>query len=51
MPFSPDTQRLARQALDAIAPDAKPKPAKPEANPIAVALRRPGSLKESALRN
>lgn len=37
-----DTQQLARKVLDAIAPDAEPKP---EKNPAAVALGRLGGLK------
>lgn len=37
-----DTQQLAREVLDAIAPDAEPKP---EKNPAAVALGRLGGLK------
>ena len=40
-----DTQQLARSVLDAIVPDAEPKPAKPEKNPAAVALGRLGGLK------
>lgn len=40
-----DTQQLARRVLDAIVPDAEPKPAKPEKNPAAVALGRLGGLK------
>lgn len=43
-----DTQQLARAVLDAIAPDAEPKPTAPPAdgkNPAAVALGRLGGLK------
>ena len=40
-----DTQQLARSVLDAIAPDAEPKPEQPEKNPAAVALGRLGGLK------
>jgi len=40
-----DTQQLARSVLDAIVPDAEPKPAQPEKNPAAVALGRLGGLK------
>lgn len=37
-----DTQQLARSVLDAIAPDAEPKPDAPKKNPAAVALGRLG---------
>lgn len=40
-----DTQQLARSVLDAIVPDAEPKPVQPEKNPAAVALGRLGGLK------
>ena len=40
-----DPQQLARSVLDAIVPDAEPKPKKPEKNPAAVALGRLGGLK------
>ena len=40
-----DAQQLARSVLDAIVPDADPKPAKPEKNQAAVALGRMGGLK------
>jgi hypothetical protein len=40
-----DTQQLARSVLDAIVPDAEPKPEKPAKNPAAVALGRLGGMK------
>jgi hypothetical protein len=40
-----DTQQLARSVLDAIVPDAEPKPEKPAKNPAAVALGKLGGLK------
>jgi hypothetical protein len=43
-PKQKDTQQLARSILDAVAPDAEPKPEK-EKNPAAVALGRLGGLK------
>jgi len=45
-PKQKDTQQLARSILDAVVPDAEPKPAEtPEKNPAAVALGRLGGLK------
>lgn len=40
-----DTQQLARSVLDAIVPDAEPKPEQPTKNPAAVALGRLGGMK------
>ena len=40
-----DTQQLARDVLDKVAPDAEPKPEEPQKNPAAVALGRLGGLK------
>ena len=45
-----DTQQLARSVLDAIAPNAEPKPSAPKKNPAAVALGRLGGLKGGVAR-
>lgn len=44
-PAQKDPQQIARSILDAVVPDAEPKPAEPEKNPAAVALGRLGGLK------
>jgi hypothetical protein len=41
----PDPSEIARHILDAVVPDAEPKPEKPQKNPAAVALGRLGGLK------
>ncbi|TXT23653.1 MAG: hypothetical protein FD138_3199 [Planctomycetota bacterium] len=45
-----DTQQLARSVLDAIVPNAEPRPEQPKKNPAAVALGRLGGLKGGTAR-